>query len=131
MAQDDTAAIIETFKMALAHPGIVFGSMLLVCKLTTLVSLACLAIAVVMGGIRRMNGAPRSGGLAVIGVIGLVFGLLGAAYGGLNTYITAQLTHVTRLVIYLPSLIESGLCVLVGVLAWLVARLGNAGARRA
>jgi hypothetical protein len=131
MAQDDTAEIIGTFEAALGHPVDIFLNMGPVTQITTSIALVCLAVGVVVAVISRLNNAPRSGLLTALGVIGLIFGLLGAAYGGLTTYIGVQDMHVTRVVIYLPELIEIGLCVLIGLLAWLVAQMGNAGARRA
>ncbi len=130
MAQDDSAIIAETFKWALAHPGAVFTNMGIVGKLTVMIAVICLIIGAVTAVISRLRNAPRSGFLSVLGVIGLVSGLLGAAYGGLTTFLAVQQLHVTRVAIYLPSLIEIGFCALVGLLAWLVAQMGNAGAKR-
>lgn len=130
MAQDDTAEIIGTFQSALTHPVDIFLNMSPVTKIAVFMALACLVIGSVVAVISRLNNARRSGLLTALGVVGLVFGLLGAAYGGLTTYIGVQEMHVTRVVIYLPELIEIGLCVIIGLLAWLVAQLGNAGAKR-
>lgn len=130
MTQNDTPEIIQTFKVLLADPVSTFMDMTVICKLTAFVALVCLAIAVVTAVISRLSNAPRSGFLATVGMIGLVSGLLGAAYGGFTTYVAVQAMHVTRLVVYLPSLIEVGVCAGIGLLAWLVAQMGNAGAKR-
>ncbi len=131
MAQpDDTAAIISTFQMALTHPVMVFLTMTFVTKMCAFVALILLALCLVMAVARRFGGGKYSGVLANLGLIALAVSALGAIYGGLLTYLGAQAQHVTRLVIVLPSLIEAGACLLVGVVALLVAMAGNAGAKR-
>ena len=47
------------------------------------------------------------------------------------TYIGAQAMHVTRFVIVEPEVIEAVYVLLLGVIVWLIARFGNAGAKRA
>ncbi len=130
MQNNDNAEIIGTLKMVLSHPVSIFMNMSLLCQMLAFVAVACILAGLVLAILRRINAGPRSGLLAAIGIIGLVAGLLGAAYGGLTTYMAVQAMHVTRLVVYLPSLIEIGYCLVLGVLAWLVAQAGNAGARR-
>ncbi len=129
MHQDDTAEIIGTL-MAFS-PLEVFSTALMLVKLMLIIIAVAGLIAVVTALVRRLSGSPRSSLLAVMGQIGLYAGLAGAGYQGMVTFLTAQATHTTRFVIYEPQVIEGAYVLLLGVIVWLVARLGNAGAKRA
>lgn len=124
MTTDDTSMIIETLKSA--TPWAVFGGMTIVTKLCTAIALIAGVVAIIAAVMRA--GGPKSGLLTALGWIALGFGLLGALYSGFNTYVAAQMTNTTRLVILLPSIVEAVYCFLAGVIVWFIAA-GN-GARK-
>ncbi|WP_443750555.1 hypothetical protein [Asticcacaulis solisilvae] len=95
------------------------------------VSLLMLAAAVALAVLRLASGGKPSAALATVGAIGLVAGCLGAVWDGLNAWLAAQSAHITDILVVLPEIVEVGYALLFGVLVWLVARIGNAGKRRA
>ena len=88
------------------------------------------AVVIVAALIRCLGNGSRSGLLSTLGLVALLAGLLSAAYDGWTLLDTARMTHVTRFVVVLPSVLET-MCVFgLGWLVWTIAALGNAGARQ-
>ena len=127
MTTNDTDALIRT--LGQATPWDVYANLSSTLKIAASIALLAAAAALVMALIRMMSGGRQSGFLGALGVIGLVVGIIGALYGATNSYIAAQVTH-PRLLVLLPSIIECAYVLLFGLLAWLIAKVGNAGARR-
>ncbi len=128
---DDTAEILRTLKVALQNPLLVFDTMPLITKLGFLIALACGLVVIILAILRRSQGGPPSGTLSTFALIAVLACLAGAAYRGLITYIGVQALHVTRLVVFLPDLIEIAYILVLALVVWLIAQFGNAGAKRA
>ncbi len=128
MAEDGTQIILNT--LSAATPWDVYTTALSLTKLGMTVSLLALVVALVLAIVRRGTGGRRSGVLDVTGVVGLVAGVAGAAYTALVSWTTAQHFHVTSVYVVLPAIITAVYAVGLGILVWLVARIGNAGAKR-
>lgn len=126
MAGDDTQIIWNTLRAA--TPWDVFMAAGSTIKLCMTVSLLAFVAALVLAMVRRTTGARRFGALDVIGIVGLVAGIAGAAYTALITWFVAQYSEVTHFAVILPEVVEAAYALLYGVLVWLVARIGNAGA---
>ncbi len=126
---DDTAEMIGTLK-AFSFLGVYDTATPLV-KLMLIIVAGAGVIALITAIMRRLSNGPRSSLLAMMGQIGLYAGLAGAGYTATATYLTAKALHETRFVIYEPEVIEAVCVLLLGVVVYLVARLGNAGAKRA
>jgi len=128
MAGDDARIILNTLRAA--TPWDVYMDAVSLTKLSMTVNFLALVAVLVMAIVRRSSGGKRSPVLDLLGVFGLVVGLTGAAYCGLNSWIAAQYAHVSNVYVVLPSIIEAAYAFLAGVLVWLVAGFGNSGARR-
>jgi len=128
MARDDTHILLNT--LSAAKPWDVYMGAVSITKLSMTISLLALAVALILAAVRMTSGGKRSGALDVTGVVGLVAGVAGAAYTGLISWVAAQHAHVHNVYVVLPSIIEAAYAFLFGLLVWLVARIGNAGARR-
>jgi hypothetical protein len=81
--------------------------------------------------LRKTSSGRHSGLLSGVGMTGLLFGILGALYTGAISYVAAKASDTTNLLILLPSIIEVVYAFLCGLIAWLIATWGNAGAKRA
>jgi hypothetical protein len=125
---DDTAEMIGTL-MTFSPMG-VFATASMLIKLAIIVILAAGVVALIAAIARRLSGGPRSGLLALAGQIGLYAGLAGAGYIGMTAFMAAQQTHMTRFVVYEPDAIEAVFVLGLGVIVYLIARAGNAGAKR-
>ena len=130
MQQDDTHEILATIKAAAMNPLAVLMTTPLLTRLMAFIALICLAIIVIVAILRRMNNSPRSGLLVALGWVALLSSLAGTAYEGLMIYVGVQATHTTHLAVIMPGLIEGCEVLLIGIIAWIVAGMGNAGARR-
>ncbi len=130
MQQDDTHEILATIKAGLMNPLAVLMTTPLLTRLMAFIALICLAIVVIVAILRKLNNGPRSGLLATLGWVALLSSLAGTAYEGLMIYVGVQATHTTRMAVVMPNLIEGCEVLLIGIVAFVVAGLGNAGARR-
>ncbi len=128
MHHDDASEAIATFLMF--SPLEAFSSASLLVKLLLIIIMGAGLIAIVAAVMRKVSGGPRSALLGIMGQVGLYAGIAGAGYQGTATYLTAQAMHVTRFVVFEPEVIEAVYVLLLGVVVWLIARLGNAGAKR-
>ena len=68
--------------------------------------------------------------IRVFGYIGLSLGLLGTLYIGLTILTAMQTVNEMRLVMILPALLEAATVLGMGLVVWLIAFAGNAGARK-
>ncbi len=126
---NDTAEMIGTL-MAFSPLGVFADAPLLV-KLLMVIIMGAGLIALIATIARRVSGGSRSSLLTLMGQVGLYAGVAGAGYQAMGTYLTVQALHETRFVIYEPEVIEAVYVLLLGVIVYLIARLGNAGAKRA
>ncbi len=125
---DDTAEIIGT--LLAFSPLEVFRAASPLVKLAILVIAGAGLIAVIAAIARRVSGGAYSSLLAIMGRAGLYAGVFGAGYTGMTIFMTAQQMHVARFVVYEPEVIEAVYVLLLGVIVWLIARIGNAGTKR-
>lgn len=125
---DNTQAIINTLQYA--TPWDVFINAAPISKLTMLISLIAVGAALALGIMRQASKGRHSGLLSGLGMTGMLFGILGALYTGLMSYMGLKATHTTNLIVVLPAAVEAAYAFLFGLLAWLIAAWGNAGAKR-
>ena len=128
MQTNDTAMIINT--LAMATPMNVIGGMVSLTRVMTLLAIGAGIVALVLAVIRRLSAGQRSSFLNTLGWVGLGAGIAGAAYTALNTFIAANALHQYRFVILLPSLVEAAYALIIGLIVFAVAAVGNAGAKR-
>jgi hypothetical protein len=126
---DDTAEMIGTLK-AFSFLGI-FETAPVAVKLMLIIIAGAGLVAVIAAIARRLSNGRWSSLLATMGRIGLYAGAAGTGYMAIVTYLTAKALHETRFVIYEPEVIEAVCVLLLGVVVYVIARLGNAGAKRA
>jgi hypothetical protein len=121
-------AVADTLDSAV--PWDVFAYAGPITKLTMLISLIAAGAGLMLAIMRRASKGRHSGLLSGLGLTGLLFGVLGALYTGTMSYMAAKATQTTNLIVVLPSIIEAVYAFLFGLVAWLIARWGNAGAKR-
>ena len=125
---DQTQAIIATLQSAAPWDVFIYAGP--ITKLTMLISLIAAGAALMLGIMRQASKGRHSGLLSGLGLTGLLFGVLGALYTGIISYVAAKATQTTSLLVVLPSIIEAVYAFLFGLVAWLISVWGNSGARR-
>ncbi len=125
--ESDHAAIMAALRLMLLHPFGVFLTMNFITQACTAVAVICLVAGLVLAIRRRMAGGARSGLLSMLGLIGLIAGVLGGVYDGFVTWQAAQALEETRLVVVVPSIVETVAVVVIGIVAWVVAAIGKCG----
>jgi hypothetical protein len=129
LQHDDTAEMIGTL-LSFSPMGVFETAPMLVKFMLIIIGVAGI-VAVIAAVFRRVSNGPKSTLLPLAGQVGLYAGLAGAGYQATMTGIAVKATHVTRFVIYEPQVIETVFVLLAGVIVYLIARFGNAGAKRA
>ena len=129
MTDNETSMIVNT--LAMAKPVDVFLGLTLVTKALATVALLAGGLALVLALIRVVSQGRRSGALATTGLVGLISAALGAAYPGLNSAVAFFVVRPTHLLVLLPSAVEVTYVLILGLIVWVIAKLGNAGAASA
>jgi hypothetical protein len=124
---DTHVTLTEVFRQA--TPWAVFNFAMFVVKLTATLTALVGAVVIVGATVRKVTGGTHSGLLAGLGWIALGLGVFGAGYCLLSLYITCA-NAPRPFILMLPSIIEAGYAFLFGLIVWLIAGVGNAGARR-
>lgn len=125
---EDTAAIMATLQAY--NPVEVIAYATLTIKMVAIALVKVAAVTLLMAIVRMVLRSAKSAGLRIFGYIGLGLGALGALYSLVNTGIAMKNSGVTRLAIILPSLLEALTLLAMGLIVWLIALAGNAGARK-
>lgn len=128
MTIDDTAAIVATLQAY--NPIAMFAEADLPVQVVGIALVKIAAVTAFMAIVRTILRTPRSTAIGVFGYIGLGLGLLGALYVGLTIRTALQSRGETRIVIVLPLLLEAATLLAMGLIVWLIAFAGNAGARK-
>lgn len=128
MQNNDTAEITNTIAAGQMDPVGVYVGMNFITKACVSLALIAGAAALIMAVLPSARGG-RSSLLDLLGKVGLVAGVLGGIYDAFVTWQVAGMLHETRLAPLTPSIIESVAAVLIGLIAWLIARFGNSGAK--
>lgn len=99
---------------------------MLACLQAAGVAILLTFIGAIVAMISRSPGRGLETALRLIAALSLALGLLGGAYGEMNTRIAIAATHTTNFAVTAPSRIESLLSVEIGALAALIALAGAA-----
>ena len=129
MMTDDTTAIFAVLGTA-TSPN-VFGFATLVVRLCMLIAMAAVAAGLFLRIVRKPASARA---LAMSGWVGLGFGLFGAAYSALNSYMGFRYFpidrgHTITRVELAPHIAVVAYCIALAGLAWAIGRYG-AGQRK-
>lgn len=128
MTTDDAAAILATLQTY--GPIAMFFEAALPVQIICLALVKFAAVTAFMVIIRMILRTPKSMVIRVFGYIGLSLGLLGTLYIGLTILTAMQTVNEMRLVMILPALLEAATVLGMGLVVWLIAFAGNAGARK-
>ena len=126
----ETAEIIDTLKAFSVTDAVANQPIPLEVMVVTIFGTG--VIAAVAAVVRKASNGPRSSLLAMMGSIGLYAGLATGLYGAviIGTAMMDTHTRVTQFALYGPEALDIAAILLSGAIVYLIARIGNAGARK-